>query len=357
MQLEQQFHRLWSPELWQQTRVLIAISGGADSVALLRSMLRLTSAPNMLCAAHFNHGWRGADSEADQAFVVECCQQLDVELHLGRADSQTSAPAPMGRSEERAREERYAFLTSTAYATGARYVATAHTASDRVETLLHHLFRGTGLSGVCTPTLFRPLDRELVLVRPLLSCWRSDVVEYLQLLEQPFRNDASNADISLRRNWIRHVLLPSIRHTYGQHVDEKLLDFSQIAEEAIAWQQQLAVSYLEEVDAWSKNKQELTVLKQKHQGAFVFPLDQQNHPWPVVRQALCHIWMDRRWPLQKMNRNHWEQLRCAWNANQQPSLDGEVSSVELNSWNLPGNLQLERHNDYLVLRCTSQPEA
>ncbi len=195
------------------------------------------------------------------------------------------------------------------------------------------------------------------MVRPLLSCWRSDVVEYLQLLDQPFRNDASNADISLRRNWIRHVLLPSIRQTYGQHVDEKLLDFSQIAEEAIAWQQQLAVSYLEEVDAWSKNKQELTVLKHKHQGAFVFPLDQQNHPWPVVRQvAVPHLDGSPLAPA-KDEPQPLGTAACAWNANQQPSLDGEVSSVELNSWNLPGNLQLERHNDYLVLRCTSQPEA
>ncbi len=237
--LEQSLLDAWPKLSWAQTRLLVAVSGGADSVALLRAMLNLTDQPQFIHVAHFNHQWRGEESDGDEQFVRDLCSRLDVHLTCRRASEASndiagdrSSQGKSVRSEQVARELRYAFLTRTAYSIGARYVVTAHSASDRVETMLHNLCRGTGLAGVAVPTLFRDLDEELVLARPLLHVTRTQVLQYLEAIDQSYRCDSSNSDETLKRNFIRHRVLPLLREIYGEHVDDHLLNYSHLAEEA-----------------------------------------------------------------------------------------------------------------------------
>lgn len=332
--LEQRFLQVWPRETWQHTRQLLAVSGGADSVALLRSVLRLAPDSSLITVAHFNHAWRGQESEDDQVFVQELCKSLSVELRLGRATVATDAE----KSEARARRDRYDFLVRTAYEVGARYVLTGHTANDRVETLLHNLFRGTGLPGVASPVASRPLDAELVLARPLILCTRDQVLDYLTQRQQAFRTDSSNADETYRRNFLRSSLLPLLREQYGPQVDARLQSFSELAEETVLALRQLAEDYCVRVAERSDNpyrKQDACVQLP------TFAL--LSVPWPVAREALYMLWLQKGWSLREMTRDHWQKIRYA--------LQGADETLAL-----PGALQLVSHQGWVVIRQQPLPE-
>ncbi len=291
----------WPLDRWRDTRQLLAVSGGADSVAMLRAILAVAAGGDRIDVAHFNHGWRGAESDGDEAWVRELCSVLGVRLFVGR-----SAEVDDGsKSEERARESRYAFLTETAYHCGARYVLTAHTASDRVETLLHNLLRGTGLAGAAAPVCVRNLHRELVLVRPLLGVTRSAVEDYLSSITQDFRLDTSNQNLDYRRNFVRHALLPLLRDQFGLHVDERLLSFSEHVGEAVETIRELADQYAKQVDALRTAE---GIQGCSH--SIAFPSAQKTRAaWPIVRAYLHGRWIELGWPLQGMSRKHWEVVR------------------------------------------------
>ncbi len=363
-ELERSLSELWPVSKWLRTRVLVAVSGGADSVACLRAMLRLAGTPTRIDVAHFNHGWRGEESEGDEAFVSKLCEALGVRLFTGRAADIQGGE--IEKSEAGAREARYRFLTDVAYKSGARYVVTAHTASDRVETLLHNLFRGTGLSGVCSPTRYRPLHDDLVLERPLLGCTREQVVDYLQSLGQTFREDSSNHDASFRRNFLRRNLLPLVREQYGPHVDQRLLSFSEIAEEAHSVFQQLATDYLNDVERLARQAHADGMFGRVDQAQFAFPTAVGlARPWPVIHEALYRVWIDRGWPLQKMAREHWDEIRRVYERGSAASPHDddpmtqhtEARAAKRSSrWhgaaecNLPGSLQLLTGDTWIVIR-------
>ncbi len=328
--LEQSLLDVWPPSSWSQTRILIAVSGGADSVALLRAMVNLADRREWIHVAHFNHQWRGQESDGDEQFVSELCRQLCVSLVRVRANDLTETVAP--RTEQAARDARYFFLTKTAYTLGARYVVTAHTASDRVETMLHNLCRGTGLNGVASPTRFRGLDQDLVLARPLLSCTRSQVIHYLTEIAQEYRTDSSNLNTTYKRNFIRHKLLPLMSSEYGDQLQQHLHDFSEIAEEATQALRYYAEHWLDTFGAKGTPGREL-----------IFPIAAlQSTPWPVVQLALESRWKQNQWSLQPMTRRHWLQIRGL-------ALSNEISKKWQASMNLPGGLRLSTKAGYFKI--------
>jgi tRNA(Ile)-lysidine synthase len=323
--LLEKLQQCWPPACWSDHRQLIAVSGGADSVALLRALDHLSPHPQRLIVAHFNHGWRGEESDRDESFVRELCRTMDRELWVGRATSEPSAAATV-RTEESARQIRYEYLTRTAYQTGCRYVLTAHTASDRIETMLHHLFRGTGLAGVCKPTLLRPLAEELVLVRPLLSCFRHDTQAYLAGINQVFCEDSSNADQAYRRNFLRQSLLPSVRQVYGSSVDDRLLSFSQTVEETVETLDQLAKQYWQRVAELPGAVAPIESRRGEVASSLRFPSSKiLSEHWPVVQQALMAEWMSLGWPRKGLNRGHWEYIYQFWNQRSSASSQGGQS--------------------------------
>ncbi|HIY21127.1 MAG TPA: tRNA lysidine(34) synthetase TilS [Candidatus Flavonifractor merdigallinarum] len=185
--------------------VLCAVSGGADSVCLLHLLHSLAETRGFtLHAAHFDHQLRGEFSTADAVFVENLCKEWKLPFHLGRGNV-AAAAAERGGIEEIARTMRYAFLEETAQEIGADLIATAHNAGDNVETVFLHLLRGTGLQGL---TGIPP--RRGALVRPLLTTPRTDIEAYLRAHHLTWREDASNADDTYTRNYIRHQLIPQM---------------------------------------------------------------------------------------------------------------------------------------------------
>ena len=178
--------------------VVCAVSGGADSVAMLFAMYLLRERLEItLSAAHFNHGLRGEESDRDEAFVRQLCDRLDIALTVGRG----KVIAGNKGLEAAARDARYGFLKTL---TGK--IATAHTADDNAETVLMHLVRGTGLKGLggISPENGR-------LIRPMLSVTRNDVVLFLQEYHLSYVTDSSNEADCFMRNRLRHYVIPLLQ--------------------------------------------------------------------------------------------------------------------------------------------------
>ena len=176
-------------------RVVCAVSGGADSVALLFAMYLLRQRLQInLCAAHFNHHLRGEESDRDEAFVRDLCQRYEIELHIG---SGQIVPGKKGL-EAAARDARYAFLKTLS-----GKIATAHTANDNAETMLMHMVRGTGLKGLGA---IAPVNDRLI--RPMLSVTRQEVLDFLNEYHLSYVADSSNDSDEFLRNRLRHHVMP-----------------------------------------------------------------------------------------------------------------------------------------------------
>lgn len=184
-------------------RVCAALSGGADSVALLFA-LRELGYP--VAAYHLHHGLRGAEADRDEAFVRALCARLGVPLYAYRADVPGWAAQRKLGVEEAARQLRYQYLDRAVEESGCTHAATAHTADDNLETMLFHLLRGTGSKGLAGI----PPARGRI-VRPLLSCTRAEIEDYLAGLGEPFVTDSTNLTGDCARNRIRHEIVPVLR--------------------------------------------------------------------------------------------------------------------------------------------------
>ncbi len=201
--------------------IVLALSGGPDSVALLHVLREL--APRFgfrLAAAHLNHRLRGAESDRDEAFVRDLCSTLGVELVVEQSsDLDPAAP----NLEERAREARYAFLAAAAAQLGASHIATAHHADDQAETVMLRLLRGAGAAGLgamaetmtLTPT-------SLMLLRPMLRVGRDEILRYLDRIGTRFVRDSSNAHQGFLRNRVRVQLLPALERDYAPGLRRRL---------------------------------------------------------------------------------------------------------------------------------------
>jgi tRNA(Ile)-lysidine synthase len=287
----------WPPESWQDLTVLLAVSGGADSVALARALAAIRAdGPGRLCVAHFNHRLRGAESAADEAFVVELCRRLGLHCEVGHAAA-ALADVAGATLEEAARDARYEFLREAAERLGARYVVTAHTADDQAETVLHRVIRGSGIAGLCGIGRTRPLGPAVTVIRPLLGVRRSDLLAYLQELDQPYRDDSSNADRQFTRNRLRHELLPRLAADFNPGVVNALLRLATLAGEV-----QAVVDA--QVDALAARS-----VQEDGRGAVRIELSELTaEPRYVVRELLIVVWQRQGWPLQSMGFAEWEQL-------------------------------------------------
>jgi tRNA(Ile)-lysidine synthase len=207
---------------------VVAVSGGSDSVGLLRVLDALAPGLGLrLSVAHLDHGARGEAARADAAFVADLAAALGLPFDLGRWQ-----PTRAGHFEADARHARYAWLAEVARARGAAAVAVGHTRDDQAETILQRIVRGTGLRGLAGMPRRRPLADGVSLVRPLLDVRRDEVRAYLAALGQPYRDDASNADTTRTRARIRHDLLPRLAHEYNPRVAEALVRLGALADAA-----------------------------------------------------------------------------------------------------------------------------
>ena len=324
--LERSLLSRWPMKRWCDVRCVLAVSGGADSVAMVRSLTRIIT-PELrsnLVIGHVNHGWRGKQSDADAQFVQNMAEELNLEFVC-------LVPEDVLRSEAAARDQRYSLLTALAKERGARYVLMAHSRDDQIETVLDRILRGTGLAGLRGIPRERELEHGIALVRPLLEVSRNEIITYLGELGQEYCHDASNDDVKHTRNRIRHELLPLLKNQYHSASDEALLRLQQMSCE------------LQDVIA-----------------EIVYPLFQKNVHFPdgvaserveitcegltdvapyLVSELFVLVWKQQGWSRGAMTTVHWQRL-------------AEAVVTPLAAFELPGGVRVERADDVLVLGTT-----
>ena len=327
--IEQQIASAWPPDQWRNGTVVVAVSGGGDSVGLTRALLRVRlPGTGGLVLAHFNHRWRGAESDADEVFVRDLAAQWGLACQVGWGGDETGSAN--GSSEAAAREQRYAFLRRVCHQLGARYLAMAHTAQDQAETILHRIVRGTGLAGLAGIPACRPLSELTTIVRPLLGTDRGDVEAYLRALGQSFRTDSTNADPGFTRNRIRLELLPLLRESYNSQVDQSLQRLGDLARQA----QQLVDAVVD--THWD---QAVTV---RGDGSVRVDCEKLRGVNELLAgELLRRLWRAQNWPLQSMSQEKWSSLA------QVVLSPRETRQVLI----LPGTIRAERdaRSEFLIL--------
>jgi tRNA(Ile)-lysidine synthase len=229
-------------------RICIAISGGADSVALLLTLHAANTTPREslgvgLSAAHVDHGIRPAEeSAADHQFVQALCTRLDIPLHFHRINVPARATQTGETIEEAARAVRYDFFHSLIASGHADSILTAHTLDDQAETVLMKFLRGAWTEGLSAihPVVTVPGPRPGKILRPFLNTRRADIETFLQQSNQPWREDSTNTDTTYTRNRVRHELLPQLR-AYNPNLNRTLANLAELArEEESRWQTELS---------------------------------------------------------------------------------------------------------------------
>jgi len=210
-------------------KVLLAVSGGADSTALLYAMWALKAKSvfdaELLCA-HINHQLRGAEADLDEEFVLAQAAELKLAVTTKRLDVRGFAVHNKLSIETAARKLRIESLFAIARAVGCRVIATAHQKNDNAETVLQRLLRGTSFRGLGGIWPMRVFADDIRFVRPLLCVRRDEIIEYLQERNLKWRQDHTNVDCSYRRNYIRHRLLPALQQDCTISVVEQLSELA-----------------------------------------------------------------------------------------------------------------------------------
>lgn len=349
--LERQLAEAWPTCEWRATHVVLGVSGGADSIALLRALATLkdrAGGPGKLFVAHLDHGLRGEEAQADVLWLRSLCNTLQVPLETASTNVNDLARLQGNGWEAAARSARYDFLTRTAERFGARYVATAHTADDQAETVLHRIVRGSGLAGLAGIPQRRRLSASVTLVRPLLAVNRQDVLAYLRALGQEFREDSSNTDPRFTRNRIRHVLLPFLRNEFNAEVDQTLIRLALQAGEMQELLDTLVGDLFEKCVVFEDDRLAHRNLPpdESNPRAARIRVDTRplaGQPMIVVCEVLKTAWQTAGWPLQAMGFAEWRSLATR-------TTPGDTASP----WILPGNIRARNEAHLLVLE-TAMP--
>jgi len=339
---EEKLVRSWPLRRWEGMTLLLAVSGGADSVALLRAATALAKLNRAkLIVGHLNHQLRGDSSDADEYFVRQLASDCDCEIIVERANVTLIAAQRGDGIEEAARRCRYTFLQEQAEKLGARYVVTAHTANDQAETVLHRIVRGTGIEGLAGMRRARPLGQAVALLRPLLDFKREEVIDYLQRLGQPFCHDASNDDARFTRNRIRQRLIPELVEQYNPNIIDSLLRLSQVA----AGAQQVVDDRVEQI--WSGAVTRLEA------GELHIDLSQLQKERPaVISSLLIRVWREQDWPRQAMGHREWIRLSqmCELSPEPSPAPSQQPPPQQSPSQQiLPGEVTAQKRGEQLIL--------
>lgn len=327
--------------------MVVGVSGGADSTALLRGLVLLqTELKYELVVAHLNHLLRGAASEADATWVENCCRELKVPCCVSAVDIRAMQEVGRHGIEGAARIARRRFLRQVAAEHYCNRIALAHNRNDQAETILHHILRGTGLTGLAgmrsceldsletmeqvsgsqaTSLEDNPVLTPMYWVRPLLYLERAAIESFLQELNQDFRTDASNNEMQYTRNRIRHRLVPLLKSEFNPQIQAALCQLGSLAKEAQEAQEVLSAQNLE-----------AALVSETPLQCRLNCEDLWLHSTAQIRGLLVLLWKRMKWPRQGMSFRHWQNLAIL---TQSP--DGALS--------LPGKIDARRHRNLLVL--------
>jgi len=308
--------------------ILAAVSGGADSVAMLHLLAQFlaqsapgegTLAAGKLAVAHVNHGLRGADSDADAEFV----RALAAEYKLRYFEHRIATEAR--ESENSARNQRYGFLLQQAEQLGFRYLATAHTADDQTETVLHRILRGTGFAGLAGMTPARSLTPAVTVLRPFLHLRRKAILSYLESLGKTFRQDQTNFDNQFTRNRIRNRLLPMLREEFNPQIDEAVCRLATLAAEHESVLSELLDRLID-----------TALVEQLPDRVVLDGMLLKNCSLPVLRALLIRVWKRQHFPQREMDFQQWLAL-------------AELVQTPGKRLDFPGGISAERTRQQFIL--------
>ncbi len=315
-------------------RVLVAVSGGADSVALLRALCELKEEYSLqLAVVHVDHQMR-PDSGLDALFVESLAKDLGLKVFVEQCNVPEMCAEVGGSLEEVARNLRYEAFQRVANHFSATAIATAHTADDQAETVMMRLLRGAGLTGLSAIPWKRALDNQRMMgsavwvIRPLLGVWRKQLEAYLAECEQAYRTDSSNKDLAFMRNRIRHELLPFIEDNYNPRIREAL---AQLAEQS---QTDTDLLGLLVKRTWKR------LVKERSPEYFMVDTSLlKRQPKALQRQLMRQVVYSLRGDLKRFEFRHWLELESLI----ETKPEGTVVS-------LPGRLRFEKLKTSLVSR-------
>ena len=294
-------------------RLLAGVSGGADSLCLA---LALRELGYEFAVAHVNHGLRGTDSDADEAFTAAFAQRLGVRYFSRRV------LLIAGNIEASGRDARRDFFDELAEQHGFTKIALAHTRNDRVETFLLNLLRGSGSEGLVS---MAPVAGRTI--RPLIETSREEVEAYLKERNQPWRTDSSNLDLAFARNRLRHVVIPDLASEFNPKLVETLARTVEILEGEDAWMRALAEDWLSKNG--TKEGQDIVIRVGMLESA----------PIALVRRVLRSALRKAGSDLHDVSFDHIESIRTLL----APEKSGKFVEV-------PGGMQVAREFDRLVFR-------
>lgn len=206
-----------------QSSILIAVSGGSDSIAMLYVLCE-EFARERLIVAHYNHGIRGEEASRDEAYVRELCDRLGIRFVLGIGDVPTVAKQSGDSIEMTARSMRREFLVSTALENNCCAIATGHNRDDQVETLFLRLLRGAGLRGIGGIRSEIVGENGILFFRPIINCSHLELQEYLkEKYEQAWCEDSTNNDLDILRNKLRLKIVPAFKENFGEAFEQPIL--------------------------------------------------------------------------------------------------------------------------------------
>ncbi|MDR1485630.1 MAG: tRNA lysidine(34) synthetase TilS [Planctomycetaceae bacterium] len=326
---------------WFEYGLFLAVSGGADSSAMLHCAVRYARSVGLPdpIVGHVNHGLRGVESDGDELFVSLVSGEYGLRFFSHRITAAEWDADKTGSVEAAAREIRYNFLLRTASEVGCRYIATAHTADDQVETILHRLIRGTGIVGLSGISAARQLNHAVSIVRPMLEVNREWVLKYLDSIGKSYRVDSSNSGTDFMRNRIRNELLPMLRLSFNSDIDGAILRLSAIAGEVndivADWFELRAKEII-----ISATKNEIVINRTK--------LNQLS--CGMICEFFRRIWEEQSWSLRYMGFERWNELaKFALQGTSSMQLTGSIVVTILNKKNLKQNNQSDQ-NDYLIIK-------
>jgi tRNA(Ile)-lysidine synthase len=296
-------------------RILLAVSGGADSTALLHIMDSLKNEgllPLEVCCAHINHQLRGAESQRDKEFVVSWCRKLKIPVFTKEVDVRRCAREHRLSIETAARKLRIDALIEFARQQNCACIATAHQENDNAETVLQRLIRGTGFRGLCGIWPVREFTEGVRFIRPLLCVDRRQILDYLNERGLKWRQDKTNFDTHYRRNYIRHKLLPAVQ----KNCDDVIERLSELTAKARGFYRLVCTT----ADAvWAG-----TATAEKESISLNLNILQKLHPEvkiEIMRRALSHLNAGE----QDFTENHYRKI-LKLSAGAKLQLPGEVET-------------------------------
>lgn len=324
----EQLSRSWPAEKWGRHRIVVAVSGGPDSMLLLHGLWTLWTSQeghrvtnqhdSPIVAVHINHHLRGDDSDRDQGCVEAYCERHAIPVETCHLDAEQWSQLEGQGLEGAARRLRYEQLAQKAQAFGARYIATAHTLNDQVETVLQRLFRGTSVKGLSGMKRQRRLVDGVTLIRPMLQIDRELIMSAIAEAKVPYRTDSTNLDGSNQRSRLRAGLIPHLQQEFNSNIDRSLLQLAESAAEYHAFLESVVTEAWDRVvktcETASKlesaaaplslqAKQTLSAERISLRGNELIDLDSL-----VLRNLLIRVWERQGWSQKDMDRQRWQ--RC-----------------------------------------------